>query len=175
MGKKENDPGPEESTSRRGTACASVSDATGGDEPGKASRRPGPGTRIPPGADTNAAVIATDREGVVTRWSRGAERIFGWEEAEVLGRPLPTVLHSTAEEFERLRDTVLSGTSVSRTVRRHRRDGTVVEVHVDAVPVRSRERRSRVEGMLAVITEVSGQSGLARGGRRRAIVAFTQS
>ena len=36
---------------------------------------------------TDYAIIATDLSGSVTRWNRGAERIFGWTETEMLGRP----------------------------------------------------------------------------------------
>src|SRR3954469_1964895 len=34
------------------------------------------------------AVIATDLVGVVTHWSAGAERLYGWSRVEVLGRPI---------------------------------------------------------------------------------------
>lgn len=34
------------------------------------------------------AVIATDLAGTVTHWSTGAERLYGWAGAEVLGRPI---------------------------------------------------------------------------------------
>ena len=34
------------------------------------------------------AVIATDLVGVVTHWSAGAERLYGWSSVEVLGRPI---------------------------------------------------------------------------------------
>jgi len=37
----------------------------------------------------DAAVIATDLHAIVTHWSRGAERLYGWARAEALGRPLP--------------------------------------------------------------------------------------
>ena len=37
------------------------------------------------------AVIALDHAAFVRLWSRGAERMFGWSEKEVLGKPLPTV------------------------------------------------------------------------------------
>src|SRR5687768_6682062 len=37
---------------------------------------------------THTAIISTDREGRVTSWSRGAERILGWTEAEMLGQTL---------------------------------------------------------------------------------------
>ncbi|GAB6842934.1 PAS domain S-box-containing protein [Methylorubrum rhodinum] len=35
---------------------------------------------------TDFAIVATDPQGLVTRWNEGAERILGWTEAEMLGR-----------------------------------------------------------------------------------------
>ncbi|SFM63883.1 PAS domain S-box protein [Methylobacterium pseudosasicola] len=35
---------------------------------------------------TDYAIVATDPQGLVTRWNLGAERILGWTEAEMLGR-----------------------------------------------------------------------------------------
>ncbi len=37
------------------------------------------------------AIIAIDRQGLVTRWNEGASRIFGWTESEMLGRTLERV------------------------------------------------------------------------------------
>ncbi|MDB5446045.1 MAG: histidine kinase [Phenylobacterium sp.] len=37
---------------------------------------------------TDTAIISTDRDGRVTSWNRGAERILGWREAEMLGQSL---------------------------------------------------------------------------------------
>jgi PAS domain S-box-containing protein len=37
------------------------------------------------------AIIAIDRAGLVTRWNEGAHRIFGWSEADMLGRTLERV------------------------------------------------------------------------------------
>ncbi len=34
------------------------------------------------------AIVATDRDGLVTRWNAGAERILGWTEAEMCGQPV---------------------------------------------------------------------------------------
>ena len=38
------------------------------------------------------AVIATDCDGVVTYWSRGAVRIFGFSEDETLGQPMDMIV-----------------------------------------------------------------------------------
>ncbi len=45
---------------------------------------------------TDFAIIATDLDGIVTRWNRGAENILGWTEAEMLGQSLG--LFFTAED-----------------------------------------------------------------------------
>jgi len=37
---------------------------------------------------TDFAIIATDLDGIVTRWNHGAENILGWSEQEMLGRSL---------------------------------------------------------------------------------------
>lgn len=34
-------------------------------------------------------IVAVDPAGLVLSWSRSAGRIFGWNEKEVMGRPLP--------------------------------------------------------------------------------------
>ncbi|WP_310347529.1 PAS domain S-box protein [Methylobacterium sp. BE186] len=40
---------------------------------------------------TDYAIVAADPQGRVTRWNAGAERILGWTEAEMLGRPVATL------------------------------------------------------------------------------------
>ena len=35
----------------------------------------------------DAAVIATDLDGVITHWSVGAHRLYGWTSEEAIGRP----------------------------------------------------------------------------------------
>jgi PAS domain S-box-containing protein len=46
----------------------------------------------------DAAVIATDRRGMVTHWNDAAERMYGWSAAEALGRPIGEL---TGEGLER--------------------------------------------------------------------------
>jgi PAS domain S-box-containing protein len=41
-----------------------------------------------------AQVMMLDREGRITYWSHGAERLYGWSEAEALGRPAAELLHA---------------------------------------------------------------------------------
>jgi PAS domain S-box-containing protein len=39
-----------------------------------------------------AAVIATDLDGVITHWSAGAERLYGWGGEEAIGQPILDLL-----------------------------------------------------------------------------------
>ncbi len=41
----------------------------------------------------DAAVIATDLDGVVRLWSRAAERLYGWSAGEAIGRPIYQLVH----------------------------------------------------------------------------------
>lgn len=52
------------------------------------------------------AIITTDPEGIIKGWSRGAERAFGWKEAEVLGTDVALIFtpedrNAGAPEWER--------------------------------------------------------------------------
>ncbi|MCG7362762.1 PAS domain S-box protein [Roseomonas sp. ACRSG] len=67
------------------------------------AERPAPGGEAPPLPQTailgnvlDAAIIASDPEGLVTEWNTGAERILGWTAAEMLGQPLERIF--TAED-----------------------------------------------------------------------------
>jgi len=37
---------------------------------------------------TDFAIVATDMAGTITRWTKGAEAVLGWSEAEMIGQPL---------------------------------------------------------------------------------------
>jgi PAS domain S-box-containing protein len=48
------------------------------------------------------AIIAIDPRGLITRWNEGAARIFGWSEAEMLGRTLERIFTPEDVAAERL-------------------------------------------------------------------------
>src|SRR5438093_792910 len=84
-----------------------------------------------------AAVAATDVDGIVTRWNRQAEALFGWSPDEAVGRDLAALLFSaegddaSAPFAERLR----TGQSWEGDWEARRSDGTTVLVHVAASPL----------------------------------------
>ncbi|AUX41749.1 uncharacterized protein SOCE26_031720 [Sorangium cellulosum] len=94
------------------------------------------------------AMIVCDREGVVRFWNREASRLFGWTEAEVLGRELPCLRRGDVEVWwERPGDegTPLAAQGV-------RKDGSRVDVTVTPAVV-ERDVSGAAAGVMAVITE----------------------
>jgi diguanylate cyclase (GGDEF)-like protein/PAS domain S-box-containing protein len=83
------------------------------------------------------AIILRDAEGRVQKWNAAAERLFGWSEQELLGKPAPLDVAGEGAEGERYRERVLRGESFSdlETVWM-RKDGALVHVGVSAAPVR---------------------------------------
>jgi two-component system cell cycle sensor histidine kinase/response regulator CckA len=101
------------------------------------------------------AIISVDREMVVTMWSRAAEQMFGWTEAELLGRPYPLVPESERETFQQLWNTVnregVGFTAVE--TKRRRKNGELVEVRVHSAPLF--DQRGQVVGCIALLEELT--------------------
>ncbi len=83
------------------------------------------------------AVVATDMEGRITYWNQFAEKLYGWQAVEVIGRNVLEVTPSdasreqTAEIIARLRE----GESWSGDFLAQRRDGSVFPARVTDSPV----------------------------------------
>jgi PAS domain S-box-containing protein/putative nucleotidyltransferase with HDIG domain len=71
------------------------------------------------------SVVATDLDGIVTSWNRGAERLFGYAEAEALGRPISFVYPEDEHAFlaEQVIAPLLTKGNHEVEVRMHRKSG----------------------------------------------------
>jgi PAS domain S-box-containing protein len=83
-------------------------------------------------------IVGLRLDGTITGWNRGAERLFGFAAAEVLGKPIKTVLPRAEwlQEDTALHASLAAGKRVApfETQRRHR-DGTLLDVSVGAAPI----------------------------------------
>jgi PAS domain S-box-containing protein len=89
------------------------------------------------------AIISKDLNGVINSWNKGAERLFGYNSEEVIGRPVtllipPERLHEEPSILERLR----RGERVDHyeTIRR-RKDGSMVDISLTVSPIVSADGR----------------------------------
>ena len=83
------------------------------------------------------AIMARDRNLRIVKWNAAAERMFGWNEQEVLGRPVPFVPPDLEDEAVALRRQLLRGESITdlETVR-VRKDGRRVNISISTTVVR---------------------------------------
>lgn len=100
------------------------------------------------------AVVTLDCKGIVKSWNPAADRIFGWEEEEVVGRLLPIVPKHKRDEFQGLSNRVLQGAAFTgfETVRQ-KKDGSLIDVSVSTALLRDAKRR--IQGILALFEDIS--------------------
>jgi PAS domain S-box-containing protein len=99
------------------------------------------------------AIIAVDNAGKVEMWNRSAERIFGWAEDEVRGRPNPIVPVERIDEY-RLREQTASGSGcVVKELSRLRKDGSPITISLSMAALR--DARGHATGTMAVIADIS--------------------
>ncbi len=102
------------------------------------------------------AVAEFGLDGLVKLWNPAAERMFGWTEAEVLGRPYLGVPAEDRTEFEdRLRQLLAGGTIRGKEVRRQRKDGGRFYARLWAAPIHS--EHGEITGITAILEDISEQ------------------
>ena len=84
------------------------------------------------------AIVTADLESRVVSWNPAAELLFGYSEAEAIGRKVEDLVASSelvraeADDYARLN---LSGEAVRVVTRRSRKDGSLVDVELQGLPV----------------------------------------
>ena len=110
-------------------------------------------------------IAAFGRDGLITLWNPAAERVFGWTAAEVLGKPLPFIPAEKADEHRSMRERDLMGDNfVNREVRRHRKDGTPIDITVSTAPMR--DDSGQITGIMSVYVDITEQKKHAEDQRR---------
>jgi len=82
------------------------------------------------------AVVATDVDARITAWNPAAERVYGYAEAEAIGRRFPELLateHSDGQSRAWMLEQLARHGRVELNVRQRRKDGTPVEIEATLV------------------------------------------
>jgi len=103
------------------------------------------------------AIFGIDSAGTVTRWNPGARGLYGYDEAEVAGRPVASLFADhRRSEGEALVKGALNGEGVERAESDARRkDGLVVPVSLTLTPIT--DRQGQPVGAVVVARDVSEQ------------------
>ncbi len=103
----------------------------------------------------SAGVVATDLDGVITHWTAGAERLYGWSAEEAIGRPVLELLAAPGDRSMAAAnmDTVLTVGSWEGEFDVRTKDGGIVPAYVRSTLIR--DDAGRPVGLLGVSMEVS--------------------
>ncbi len=91
--------------------------------------------------NSHDAIISKDLNGNITSWNSGAERIFGYTAAEVVGKPVSILTApDRLDEMPGILSKIRQGRCVEHyETRRRRKDGQIIDVALTVSPVRNSE------------------------------------
>ncbi len=117
---------------------------------------------------SHEAIIAVSLDGLVTDWSAGAQRMYGYSAADAVGRHVGMLCPSGEQEheLERILESLAAGEEIDNfETQRRRKDGAVIDVSVTISPIRNARG------------DVAGASTVARdiGERKRSAAALTDA
>jgi PAS domain S-box-containing protein len=104
------------------------------------------------------AIVALDRDGLVTLWNNAATRLFGWTAEEVVGRPLPIVPEDRRAEFDEGRARSFAGKDAIYETQRRRKDGSLVDVLRSSAAVV--DPQGEVVGGMAIFVDITERKQL---------------
>jgi PAS domain S-box-containing protein len=118
------------------------------------------------------AIIYADAEGVIRFWNRGAERIFGFAEAEALGHSLDIIIPENlrARHWAGYAATMQTGTTrygagAILAVPALRKDGKRISIEFTILPFR--DETGRMNGIAAMLRDVTQRFEELRALRRQ--------
>ncbi len=108
-------------------------------------------------ASSQDAIFTTDLDGAITSWNPGAERLYGYRIAEVLGEHVSVLAgYRNADEVESHLERIRTGEVIERTeVERRHKDGRILFVSLAISPVELDD--GTLVGASMVVRDVSQQ------------------
>jgi PAS domain S-box-containing protein len=108
------------------------------------------------------AIVSKDLNGVISSWNAGAQRLFGYDATEAIGRPIQIVIPpDRLDEEPLILSRIRRGERIEQfeTIRR-RKDGTLVEVSLTVSPVK--DSAGRIVGASKIAHDITERRTLER-------------
>ena len=101
------------------------------------------------------AIVSKSLSGVITTWNKGAERLFGYTEQEMIGQPIARLVpQEHPDEEPRILERIRRGERIDHyETRRRRKDGQIIDVSVTISPVR--DRIGRIIGASKIARDIT--------------------
>ena len=101
-----------------------------------------------------AAIVGLDRQKRVTFWNPAAEKMFGWDQEEVLGKIYPAAPPKETEYFDMIFAEVMAGRTYDYLeVRNQHKDGTFFYAGSTTGPLRNENKE--VIGLISIMFDVT--------------------
>ncbi len=114
------------------------------------------------------AVVSKDLDGIILSWNKGAEKIFGYTEAEMLGKPMKMIIPENRRADEvMLLEKIKEGKAVHHyeTIRRHK-NGQEVPISLAISPIK--DNKGVIIGASKVARDISER---LRGEEKQAVLS----
>ena len=99
-------------------------------------------------------ILGLNPTGDVLFWNAAAERIFGWNAEEVIGKALPTIPAGREHEFHMILESQMHGIpQQGRDVVRRKKDGGLIHLRLWTAPLRDTD--GRILGKLSILADSS--------------------
>jgi PAS domain S-box-containing protein len=104
------------------------------------------------------AIIGKDLEGTILSWNRGAERIYGYQASEVIGRPIAILLpDGYPNDIPSILERMRRGERLEHfETSRIRKDGRIIQVDLSVSPVM--DSTGRITGISTMARDLSNSS-----------------
>lgn len=108
------------------------------------------------------AIVGRDLKGTVTDWNRGAEELYGYKAAEIVGRPISLLFPRRAhEELHKFNSRMKAEKPVKEyEADRLTKDGSIIPVSVTASPIKNNQ--GKVIGVSTISRDISERRQIER-------------
>jgi PAS domain S-box-containing protein len=106
--------------------------------------------------DSDDAIIGKTLNGSITSWNKSAERIYGYSEAEALGKSIQILAPSEEkEEITQILKQIGAGQPIKHyQTKRVRKDGVIIDVSLSISPIKNEE--GTIIGASTIAREITG-------------------
>ena len=116
------------------------------------------------------AIVSREIDGTILSWNQGAERMFGYSAAEVVGKEIPIIPEDCIDETQRIREFVNAGNTLSNfETERIARDGRRIQVAVSAAPIT--DLAGKVSGVATITRDITERKQAERELERKTALA----
>src|SRR5580658_1896380 len=125
--------------------------------PPRPRNRPGTGPKLLASIvdSSDDAIIGKTLDGVITTWNRSAERIYGYQAEEIIGRSISLLMPpGLPNEMDEILDRIRVGERVEHyETRRRRKDGATIAISLTVSPIHNAS--GKVVGASAIARDIT--------------------